>query len=146
MRQLLLAALILTLAILTIPPLRAKAEPHLESAGHWLVEGPLSPVVNPFRTMKTRQEIGQVTSELVQDRNNGYLPPTVEELDLYIHRRVEGSDGVDGWGTPYTLIREPDSVAVVSAGPDREFGTDDDISEKIRFGTPAYIRGGRRRH
>jgi len=145
MRQLLLALLLVSLAILTIPPLREKAEPELERAGAYLVNGPLSPLVNPVRRVGTQTEIGDILSELVRDRNNGYLPPAPDELSVYIHRRVEGADGVDGWGTPYTLVQEDDSVAVVSAGPDREFDTDDDVVEKIRFGIPAYMRGIRRR-
>jgi hypothetical protein len=95
--------------------------------------------------MSTQSEIGQVIRELIQDRNNGYLPPPEDEFEVYIHRRVEDSDGLDGWGTPYALVQDPDSVAVVSAGPDREFDTDDDIVVKIRFGTPAYMPGRRRR-
>jgi hypothetical protein len=145
MRRLLLALLLVVLAILTIPPLRQQAEPELERAGSYMVNGPLSPVVNPFRRAGTQSEIGDVIRELLQDRNNGYLPPPQDEFQVYIQRRVEGGDGIDGWGTPYTLVADGDSVGVVSAGPDREFDTDDDIVVKIRFATPAYMRGIRRR-
>jgi len=47
---------------------------------------------------------------------------------------LEGGEGAleDPWGTEYKLERNGKRIAVVSAGPNREFGDDDDIrSDKI---------------
>jgi general secretion pathway protein G len=33
----------------------------------------------------------------------------------------------DPWGTPYALECQPDEIIAISAGPDRAFGTEDDL-------------------
>jgi hypothetical protein len=38
--------------------------------------------------------------------------------------------GIDGWGTPFRFLSMRDLYTVSSAGPDRAFGTEDDISLK----------------
>jgi hypothetical protein len=142
MKRLVLAVLILATATLTVPPLRDRADPHLdrfrESLGEKL-EGPLSPVLNPYRRLRSESEIGEVVRRLIADRNVGLLRPEPDQFRDYIQREVRRSDGLDGWGTPYILVPEQDSVAIISAGPDLEYETDDDIVVKIRYGTPAYM-------
>ncbi len=49
------------------------------------------------------------------------------------HRRSGGAYA-DPWGTPYRLVRGPEQWRVDSAGPDRVFGTEDDL--RFRFAPP----------
>ncbi len=47
---------------------------------------------------------------------------------------LEGGEGAleDPWGTEYKMERSGKRIAIISAGPDGEFGTDDDVrSDKI---------------
>ncbi len=78
--------------------------------------------------------------ELIQDRNMGYLRPQPDDFRAYIQREVEGEDGLDAWGTPYIIVPTADSLAIVSAGPDLQYDTEDDLVEKLRFRDPAYMR------
>lgn len=142
MRQLLIAFLLLTLATVTIPPLRQRADPHLERFGEFLgekLEGPLSPVLNPYRRLKSQSEMGEAVRELIQDRNQGMIRPRPDDFQEYIQREVDGEDGLDGWGSPYILVPSQDSVGILSPGPDREYHTEDDVVVKIRYGRPAYM-------
>lgn len=147
MRQLLLATLLLVVATTTIPTLRERADPHLDRLRGYLgekLEGPLSPVLNPYRQLRSESDMSQAISQLIRDRNAGFLPPNPEGFREYLRTRIEGEDGLDHWGSPYILIPSRDSVAVVSAGADLEYETEDDIVLKIRFGTPAYMPRRRR--
>lgn len=147
MKRIFLALLILALATLTIPPLRERAQPHLDRAAEFMgenLEGPLSPVLNPYRRLRSESEMGKAVRELIQDRNSGYLRPDPDDFPAYMQREIEDEDGLDAWGTPYRLMPERDSVAIVSAGPDREYATEDDLVVKIRFAAPAYMPGRRR--
>ena len=47
---------------------------------------------------------------------------------------LEGGEGAleDPWGTEFKLEKNGKKIAVISAGPDTEFGTDDDVrSDKV---------------
>ena len=109
----------------------------------WGVEGPLSPAVNPYRKLKAEGAIGKVTREMIRDRNSGFVRPEADEERIR-ENHEEGEDGIDPWGIPYAMWPTRDSVAVVSAGPDREFGTDDDVLQTIRYGEPSPARRRRR--
>jgi hypothetical protein len=148
MKQLVLGILILLLATLAIPPLRERTAPHYDRFGHWVaekLEGPLSPVLNPWRRLRSQSEMGEAVRELVQHRNQGFIRPQPDAFTEYLQTQVEGEDGLDYWGSPYILIPQADSVSIVSAGPDLEYETEDDIVATIRYGTPAYMPGRRRR-
>lgn len=146
-KRILLGLLVLVLLIMTVPPLRRRAQPAFDRIGAlegWAVEGPLSPAVNPYRKLKAEGAIGKVTREMIRDRNSGFVRPDDDEFQAYMIRKVEGEDGIDPWGIPYAMWPTSDSVTVVSAGADREFGTDDDIQQKIRYGEPSPARRRRR--
>lgn len=138
-RRIFLGVLVLGLAVLTIPPLRRPAQPHLDRFREFLgeqLEGPLSPVVNPYRKLDSEATIGKVVRELVRDRNMGYERPAPDDFVAYVQREVEGEDGLDAWGVPYLLFPDPDSLAIISAGPDRSYHTEDDIVVKMRYAAP----------
>jgi general secretion pathway protein G len=57
-----------------------------------------------------------------------------EESDCPIPAKMQEAHELDAamslrdpWGTPYTLECQSDEVVVISAGPDRALGTEDDI-------------------
>jgi hypothetical protein len=148
MKQLFLGVLILLLATLLVPSLREKTAPHYDRFGHWAaerLEGPLSPVLNPWRRLRSQSEMGEAVRELVQHRNEGFIRPNPDDFRQYMQSQIEDEDGLDAWGSPYLLVPKEDSVSIVSAGPDLEYETDDDIVVTIRYGTPAYMPSRRRR-
>lgn len=40
-------------------------------------------------------------------------------------------DDVDLWGTPYEILNRPERVVITSAGPDRTFGSSDDLTRTV---------------
>jgi len=64
-------------------------------------------------------------------KHNGKLPDTLEEL-------TQGTDDApgllkegalnDSWGTPFSYTKQGKKIKIVSAGPDCEMGTQDDIT------------------
>lgn len=141
--KILLGILVIALIVMTVPQLRVRVDPLLDRTGESLSEalhGPLSPVVNPYRRLKSQSEMQKAVRELIQDRNMGYLRPRPDDFRAYMQREVEGEDGLDAWGTPYIIVPTADSLAIVSAGPDLQYDTEDDLVEKIRFRDPAYMR------
>lgn len=141
--KILLGLLIIALIVMTVPQLRVRVDPLLDRAGESLSEslhGPLAPVVNPYRRLKSESEMSEAVRELVRDRNMGYLRPQPDDFRAYMQREIEGEDGLDAWGTPYIIVPTADSLAIVSAGPDLQYDTEDDLVEKMRYMEPAYMR------
>lgn len=77
-------------------------------------------------------------AEIAADRYlaTGFVPAGFS--DLRGDDRLETSDGSDLWGTPFTISRGGGSgsgefrIVVRSAGPDREFQTEDDlVAERV---------------
>lgn len=137
-KRLALAFLLLTAVTLTIPALRHRAQPRIDSSREWLgqkLEGPLSPILTPYRTLKTDSRMGDAARFLVRDRNRGMPAPLPAAFAEYL--AGHDIESTDGWGAPIILEQEPDSVAMRSAGPDLEYGTEDDIVAKVRYRAPA---------
>lgn len=90
----------------------------------------LAPVLNPILTWQTKGEMGQITRELQMINREGQaLPEPGEEFQAWMGRNFQGGDSEDGWGNAYSLVTWPDSVGIVSRGPDLELNTSDDIVE-----------------
>src|SRR5438067_1143837 len=55
------------------------------------------------------------------------------DLPTFLRTHVDGAINpeLDRWGTPYELQHLPEDPVLVSCGPDRECGTEDDIVSKI---------------
>lgn len=146
MKRLVLAVLLVTLATLLIPSLRQRAQPRIDASREWLgekLEGPMGPALTPYRTLRTQTRMGEVTRLLIQDRNRGIPAPLPGDFNDYMKRR--GLETHDFWGVPLIMEQEPDSLAVISAGRDLEYHSDDDIVEKIRYDAPTYRNFRRRR-
>lgn len=147
MKRLLLALLLVFMLSLTIPTLRARALPKYSAAAAWVwtvIDGPMTPILTPWRKVETQYEMGQIITQLVVQRNRGRPPPTNDELPSFMQREALDSTATDMWGKRYLLLSRPDSVYLRSAGPDTIFDTEDDIIDVVRYPSP-YRRSGRRR-
>ncbi len=88
----------------------------------------MAPALNPAFTWQTRGEMDRIARELQSlNRQGELLPEEGEEFDQWLARRFQGGSSLDAWGNPYTLKQWPDSVGVISAGPDTLVATSDDI-------------------
>jgi hypothetical protein len=88
----------------------------------------VAPALNPLLTWQTKGEMEQIARELQGMNREGQLLPEVgEEFADWVGRHFQGGSSMDGWGVPYTLRVWPDSVGVVSNGPDLTMGTADDL-------------------
>ena len=90
--------------------------------------------------------IAAIFENYVQD--NGMVPPSSENYRLVQTFTGKGSDKksyftpnsrtvnanrefIDGWGTPFRISFESkDNIVILSAGPDKIFGTADDITNQ----------------
>lgn len=134
MKRILLALLLVWGVMLVFPGLRERAEPRIERSREWLgqkLEGPLTPMLTPWWKLQTQTKIRKMTPLLVRDRNRGKPPPFPGEFSEYLDHH--GIEPVDAWDSPFILVQEPDSVAIVSPGPDRNYFTDDDMVTKVRY-------------
>lgn len=134
MRKIVLVLLLVGVGIFFIPGLRERVEPRVNESWAWLsekLEGPLTPVLTPYWKLKTQSRIDNAVPALIRGRNQGKPAPLPGELPEFLTRH--GIEPVDAWGSEFVLEQEPDSVAIVSPGPDLELNTDDDIMRKIRY-------------
>jgi hypothetical protein len=84
-------------------------------------------------TCLTRERsFSRTLSSYVTGRNDGSFRR--RDLDSWLDSEYpQRADRVDSWGTPYVAEVNSSTVQVQSAGPDRVFGTPDDIlSEEPR--------------
>lgn len=136
MKRLLLAVLLLWAATLIFPGLGERVEPRVMAVRGWVwdrAEGPLSPVINRYRRTQADSDLTNVARALVNDRSMGLGPPEQADLRAYMARHQIIDDGLDPWGTPYLIVQEADSVAVISAGHDLTYHTEHDLVIRVRF-------------
>jgi hypothetical protein len=97
----------------------------------WIFER-ASPLLTPAYVWMTNQELGQIAADLsVLQGSRTDLPTRRGEFDAWMDRRYPGEKSrVDAWGTRYRLEVLSSRFRVISAGPDRTFGTDDDLSRE----------------
>jgi len=90
--------------------------------------------MHPFRAWVTNQELRQIVVDLERHEDTrGNLPMRRGEFDAWLESRYQQeSSRVDSWGTRYGLEVVGDGFRVISAGPDGEFGTDDDLVQEGR--------------
>jgi len=68
-------------------------------------------------------------------QHNGRLPDSIEDLtkeseDGYQHPLLKPDDKTDSWHTPFQFEKDGKNITITSAGPDRKFGTKDDLTNK----------------
>ena len=87
------------------------------------------PVVVPIIRWSTEEEMGQVGRNVVaHERLTGQMPSGANWLGWLEYRYPTDELKLDPWGSTYQLLVWPDSVAILSLGPDRTRGTDDDFT------------------
>lgn len=93
-----------------------------------------APVLDPALSWQTRGEMEQITRELqMLNREGQLLPEPGQDFAEWMVRNFYGGSSKDAWGNEYTLRIWPDSVGVVSRGPDLEIDTADDIVQAARM-------------
>jgi hypothetical protein len=137
MKRLILGILVLALVVLLVPSLREPVQPEIDAGRVWLadrLEGPMAPVLTPYRTLRTETRVAEAASLLVRNRNLGTSAPYPSDFRQLLERH--DVEPLDGWGAPLIMEQEPDSVSIISAGPDMTYDTEDDIRTKIRYRAP----------
>ena len=87
------------------------------------------PVVVPIIRWSTEEEMGQVGRNVVaHERLTGQMPSGANWLGWLEYRYPTDELKTDPWGSTYQLLVWPDSVAILSLGPDRTRQTGDDFT------------------
>ena len=91
-------------------------------------------VMHPFTALGALDEMRRVGRNVVaHERLTGDIPAAEGAWASWLEQRYRTQDvGRDAWGSTYRLVIWPDSVGIVSYGPDRLPDTDDDL----RVATP----------
>lgn len=86
------------------------------------------PVLVPLQRWSAEEEMAQVARNAVEhERLTGRLPAGEDWLGWLEYRYSSPELRSDPWGSVYQLEVLPDSVAVISFGPDRIRATADDV-------------------
>lgn len=120
MRKLMLLLVLLGVAAMVNPTMRARAEPYARP----YIERVLSPVYEYSVSVRVKD----VARRLQEASAQGDDMPTSAEFSNFVvgyYRGVEAD--VDPWGVRYFLRGSDSRYRVVSAGPDRVPDTEDDI-------------------
>lgn len=136
MRHLLLGVLLVWAATLVFPDLGDGLRTRAVQVGAWAgerAEGPTSPITNRYRRAQAENDLRKMSRLLTMQRNQGQRAPAPEDLPAFLTRNQIAPDGIDPWGGRYRIAQEADSLAVMSAGPDRQFGTADDLVVRVAF-------------
>ncbi len=87
------------------------------------------PVLDRVFTWATTDEMERIAHDLVayEDAFNEF-PESAEDFLNWLTEQYQADDAMtDSWGSPYAFKRSGASFTLVSAGPDEQFGTDDDL-------------------
>jgi hypothetical protein len=89
----------------------------------------LRPALNPGFAWASRGEMQQIVRDLQDVERAGRSLPTARgEFEQWMSNRYQLFEStVDSWGSPYRLELRGQNIRVISAGPDLEFGTPDDL-------------------
>lgn len=92
------------------------------------------PLMQPVHAWMTNQELNQIVEDLeLHQETRGPLPSARGEFDEWMDGRYpQEPSREDAWGTRYELEVTGERFRVVSAGPDREFGTERDLRREGR--------------
>jgi hypothetical protein len=89
------------------------------------------PLIHVFERFTVEVEVTNIIRFMQTDAVGSELP-TPEAFEGYLKKHVKtaipGRDtSLDYWGTPFKLEIHERIVIISSAGPDKQFGTEDDI-------------------
>jgi hypothetical protein len=127
----------LGLAVLTVPGLREKGEPRMDESRIWPggeAGGSAGAGTQPVPALRTQSELSKAATAHPRTATGATATRGRTSFGSTLSAMVRAS--VDAWGTPLIiLVPEQDSLAIISAGPDLDYETDDDIVAKIATGT-----------
>ncbi len=87
-----------------------------------------SPLLYPLHSWQTTGEMEEIAREIASFERTYYKMPVARaSFTRWLERNFVDETAFDTWGTGYELEVWPDSFAVLSAGPDREIETEDDL-------------------
>lgn len=95
-----------------------------------VVEPLLEPIVRPFQAWGALDEMHRIGRNVVShERLTGEIPDEDDDAwEEWLEERYRTRDvGTDRWGATYRLVVWPDSVGIVSYGPDGLADTEDDL-------------------
>ncbi len=93
-----------------------------------------APLINPALRWTTRGEMDQIVKDLENwERTRRPFPAGRGEFTEWLEARYQARDtAIDAWGLDYQLQSGSVSFTVLSAGPDREYQTSDDLTVEGR--------------
>lgn len=135
MRRLLLWFLILTGMSSSVPAVRTRVEPHVTPIREYLVQK-LGPTFErgfaPFYRWLAEHEMRMIALELRRRSLALQGVPQPREFSRFLQQsRLISRGSLDPWGNEYFLILTRDTIVVLSAGPDGERGTEDDLRHEV---------------
>jgi hypothetical protein len=94
------------------------------------------PLLHLIERFTTEVEVSNMIQFMEADALEGDFP-TPESFESYLRKnnksKLPGRDpSVDYWGTPYRLELHDHIITITSAGPDKQFGTGDDVRGSFR--------------
>ncbi len=85
------------------------------------------PVLTPILTRAANNEMRQISDELLGYDQGGRALPSRRLWLKWLNDNYPGELSVDPWGGVYQYYPWADSLALISYGPDKERGTEDDV-------------------
>lgn len=138
MKKIVLIVVVVAGAVLSIRPAREAALPLLAPVAEPAVRilgQQVARVRDPVYRWSVKNEARGLLRELVERERSGSPLPRPADFQEYLRTRTVAEQPVtDRWGSPYYLLMNRDSMAVVSPGPDRRPGTEDDIRASVPRG------------
>ena len=85
------------------------------------------PLIEPVLIWNAEREIEELSRIVRRDARESYQLPETRAWASWLTVNFTGNARSDPWGRTYTYQAWADSFAIRSDGPDRLFGTEDDI-------------------
>ena len=85
------------------------------------------PLIEPVLVWNAEREIEELSRIVRRDARESYQLPETRAWASWLTANFTGNATSDPWGRTYSYQAWADSFAIRSDGPDRLFGTEDDI-------------------
>ncbi len=85
------------------------------------------PVLTPILTRAANSEMRRISDELLTYDQGGRELPSRRLWLKWLNDNYPGELSLDPWGKVYQYYPWADSLALISYGPDKERGTEDDV-------------------
>lgn len=100
-----------------------------------MAEESAAPLLNFFKVHLTRYELSGLVQAISAKAMTSRSIPSAQNFQQYVRDTMQSSrdPSLDYWKTPYAFQRNGKIGAVFSAGPDRRYGTADDIRQEFEL-------------